>query len=589
MDSPNYYIEYMNQALSTAAKEYIRKEFHPIPVQGKVPLIAWSHLREKPPTIFDVDAWPSMEKATGLALLTGKEAGFVVLDIDEGADLGDREIPHTPTARSGRGMHYYFKYPTDIEVGSYSGIVPKVDIKGDGGCIVAPPSVHENGNTYTWTISPDDAEFADLPAWLLDLLRKEGGSVEDFSIAPVSDPSGGLSEWEYLLNGVEQGRRNDSATRLTGKLLGALPPEHWESMAWPIVRTWNLRNSPPLPDKEVRGVFESIKAREGVQIAPTENLGQYLVPLAEFMTRQFPAQKYYVDGLLIQGGLNFITAPTGVGKTTLLLYLLKRMLAGEAAFETFDTVPAKVLFLNEDNADRYFQEILTRVGLQSDPNFQIISNRGLKMVKGWGRRVAEVMTANGMDLVVVDCLFRFNPGDENSTREAQWVVDELNHIERAGFTPVVIHHNRKAKHGANSSYEDMRGSSVFRDAADSHLAIKRNGEVLTISQSKNKGGRLTKPFRVELLEWVGGGPLQYRYLGQAEESHESAEDKAEAAKGEILELIRQGIADEPSLIEAMKPMGEGSVRKLLKEVVEAGALVIRRGERGRHYYSEPSA
>lgn len=72
------------------------------------------------------------------------------------------------------------------------------------------------------------------------------------------------SNWNpEILNGVNEGSRNDSATSVTGKLLTRFTKEEWESEAYPLLQAWNTsKNKSPLPEKELRSVFNSISRAE---------------------------------------------------------------------------------------------------------------------------------------------------------------------------------------------------------------------------------------------------------------------------------------------------------------------------------------
>ena len=119
--------------------------------------------------------WPD----ANIGILTGRESRIVVLDVDARHD-GERSLevleatydrlPPTLTAHSGGGgRHLYFQHPgghmtTSAQLGGLSGL----DIRGDGGYIVAPPSLHQSGHPYSWV---DPAQpLAALPIWLCDLL-----------------------------------------------------------------------------------------------------------------------------------------------------------------------------------------------------------------------------------------------------------------------------------------------------------------------------------------------------------------------------------------------------------------------------------
>ena len=67
----------------------------------------------------------------------------------------------------GGGRHVYFSHPGGV-VHNRANIQPGIDLRGDGGCIVAPPSVHPSGKRYRWKKghAPGDVKLARLPDWL---------------------------------------------------------------------------------------------------------------------------------------------------------------------------------------------------------------------------------------------------------------------------------------------------------------------------------------------------------------------------------------------------------------------------------------
>ena len=81
------------------------------------------------------------------------------------------------------------------------------------------------------------------------------------SAATVLRPNG-IPRWRQGLAGAGEGERNVTAASLAGKILGRLPEELWETAGWGGLKEWNSRNSVPLPERELRGIFESIARRE---------------------------------------------------------------------------------------------------------------------------------------------------------------------------------------------------------------------------------------------------------------------------------------------------------------------------------------
>lgn len=112
-----------------------------------------------------------------LGISTGDVSGFWVLDIDPdkgGKDSLDElenkygSLPETLTSKTGGGgRHYIFKTPKDAKISCSIGKLGKgIDVRGNGGYIAAPPSVHPNGTNYEW----EQGEIAEAPTWLIKLI-----------------------------------------------------------------------------------------------------------------------------------------------------------------------------------------------------------------------------------------------------------------------------------------------------------------------------------------------------------------------------------------------------------------------------------
>ena len=113
--------------------------------------------------------WPD----ANIGLATG--SGIFVLDIDKKhngfASLAVLEkkhgiLPESWTAiTGGGGCHVYFS--SSEEVRNSTGKVGEgIDIRGDGGYVLLPPSVHESGSLYEWKHPPGELAVAEAPAWL---------------------------------------------------------------------------------------------------------------------------------------------------------------------------------------------------------------------------------------------------------------------------------------------------------------------------------------------------------------------------------------------------------------------------------------
>ncbi len=103
------------------------------------------------------------------------------------------KLPETWTVLSptGRGRHLYFSAPEEIRNGKTSRLGAGVDVRGNGGQVCAPPTIHPKGGQYVWEHehSPDDIALAEAPDWLLALLHREPKPKKQ-SERPASDYGG---------------------------------------------------------------------------------------------------------------------------------------------------------------------------------------------------------------------------------------------------------------------------------------------------------------------------------------------------------------------------------------------------------------
>jgi len=242
-----------------AALSYLNKHrWSVIPIgRDKRPLVSWEPYQKQRPSEAQVREWWTRWPQANIGVVTGAVSGIVVLDQDSDEArpfLRDKHLPPTPCAYTGKGTHWYFKHP-GYPVRNFARRLPGLDFRGDGGYVLAPPSLHPSGRRYRWadTLSPDDVEPAPCPAWLFAVLkreRQEQGPADDTWV-------------KELLQGVRQGFRHDSATRLAGYLLCRNVSE---AVALELLRAWNeMRNSPPLEDDELARIVRDIARAESTK------------------------------------------------------------------------------------------------------------------------------------------------------------------------------------------------------------------------------------------------------------------------------------------------------------------------------------
>jgi hypothetical protein len=221
-----------------AALAYLRRGFSVIPVDGKVPLIKWQPYTERPPTEEEVSKWWQDYPNANVAIVTGEVSGIIVLDIDskEAEEfIKNKKLPDTMTALTAKGRHLYFKHP-GFHVQNMVRKLPGLDIRGDHGFVVAPPSTHPTGAQYRW--EGTTSTLADAPKWLLENL--EATPIEKQAERQIANlPS--------VLDGVPEGQRDDAIFRYACRLR-AKNLERDEAERLVLEAAANCQ--PPFPEKE---------------------------------------------------------------------------------------------------------------------------------------------------------------------------------------------------------------------------------------------------------------------------------------------------------------------------------------------------
>ncbi len=240
-----------------AAAAYAARGWSPLPIEprGKRPLVPWLEFQQRIADAGEIAAWFSRWPDANVGIVTGRVSDLVVVDVDAQhgglASLRELErahgaLPPTVEAITGGGRHLYFALG-EAPLHNRVGIRPGIDLRGEGGCVVAPPSVHPSGRRYAWVAGcePDALAPAPLPPWVAALAR--GGATSGHPLA----------HWRRLVReGVAEGERNNTLASLTGHLLWhGVDPE----VALELLLAWNrMRCRPPLPDAEVARVVQSI-------------------------------------------------------------------------------------------------------------------------------------------------------------------------------------------------------------------------------------------------------------------------------------------------------------------------------------------
>lgn len=164
------------QVLQLAARNF---RVFPCKAQDKTPLVRWKTAATS--NVEQVEKWLAKLPECNWAVATGKVSQIFIVDLDgveglqsfvdccEQAGVDWKAIAEaTLGVKTGNGSHLYFAHPDHAVRNSSEKLAPGLDIRGDGGYCIAPPSVHENGEPYFWLGRDEAKTITRAPQWLLE-------------------------------------------------------------------------------------------------------------------------------------------------------------------------------------------------------------------------------------------------------------------------------------------------------------------------------------------------------------------------------------------------------------------------------------
>ena len=263
----------MNNEFLNAAIEYASKGLAVFPVKprAKEP-ITKNGVKDATTNFNTIKKWWTKHPTANIGIACGEPSGgLLVIDLDvkengiSGLDTlhnwerENGELPETVRSITGKGgahILYRIRHKEKNRVNLLEG----VDVRSDGGYIVAPPSVHPNGRRYEWEYDPEEYDIAEANETVLSLLSTGKKAEADTFVMPET---------------VQSGKRNDTIYKLACSLQGKGLPDDV------ILTTCQLSNksmcNPPLDDDEVEKIVESALKHDKGRKLPVEVHGMDLL------------------------------------------------------------------------------------------------------------------------------------------------------------------------------------------------------------------------------------------------------------------------------------------------------------------------
>jgi hypothetical protein len=472
-------------------------------------------------------AWFQVQPDANVAVVTGAASGLVVLDVDPEkggleslAALERRHgtLPSTVRVRTGGlGVHLYFKHPGGT-VPNRTNLAPGIDVRGDGGYVVAPPSVHASGRKYLWYVwnRPDRRALAELPVWLLELILGSGESQPLARPVPVGPGR------------ISKGSRNATLHAMARSM-------HAKGFSAPaIAAALDVENQarcvPPLDDAEVHKIARNAATQADrsdfvvhngrrfeqlgrVQLKPAGENGestdhaserQRLQLLTDTELEALPPPTFLVDDLLVERSFAVLFGSSGCGKSFVALDLALAVAAGRSWHgRTVRQGPA--VYIAAEGGAAFQKRVAAwkaQHGLAQIPDARFLLHAANLLnpddVKELLGAIGSLLTPPV--LVVIDTLARsMDGGDENATKDMNAVVAAVDGIRTTvGCAVLLVHHT------GHTNHDRSRGASSLSCAVDTEMRLTKTAGNRTLRCTKQKDWAEFPPIELRLVPTPDG-------------------------------------------------------------------------------------
>ena len=479
--------------LYEAAKDYLAEGWYIIPlVEGqKTPAVQWNQFRSTKPTEAQLRDW-FIDNNYNVGIITGGSSRLVVVDIDDDKAIIEwaKQYDSDRVSVTARGLHFFYRVTGRKSVpGNSAGkLGKKIDTRGTGGYVVAPPSV-VNGHKYKWHGS---GEARELPEELLKKLTVVTIPSDGMTIEQRQD--GVQTLLSIMRKGFDEGRHNEQ-TKDAARYLFRSGMNTPSIIA--VLRQLNRLDPTPLPDDELRATiksgigYEERRLKEGREDdAPEEpfrllSLGQVYSEYAEY------EHKWLLQDWLPEEAIVSIVAAPESYKTWIALDAALSVALGPTAppflgVSQVNEAHPVLIVQQEDGVSR----IKTRIDMilrsklgdnivpdslpvfvHPDSNLRFENKEAMLHLE---RAIRE----HGIKLVMLDPFYWLAKADENFFAEAvNTGLPELKRMRSLyGVSFLIVHHSRKS---GGDGRERMYGSQLLNAAFEGMWNI--DNERLTVS------------------------------------------------------------------------------------------------------------
>ena len=494
----------------------------------KVPRGAWLAYKDAPMDEDAVtDAWNKHPQAN-IGLLCGREINVVDADCQESVAWCHENLTYTPwKVATSRGMHFYYSADASVAVRNSAG--SGLDVRGEGGYVVSPGSVHASGFVYTLEKDQgvDCDNWTDLPSISMVDLQKissfqDGRPVDVSPQANTGDYLMDLSHFKDvdapIVNLADGEGRNHMMTRLAGKLFGEGLSV---SEVYFKVSEWNDANLPPMEHGELMKTIHSIgkahSTKTGVSIShqpliktATADVASLVFTYGDLEDKPPEAPISEWGGhLIFKRARVLVSGPPKIGKSRLVLAMAVAAAYG-GKFLQHDFLSAqRVLWLQAEIHKSFLPDRISPLMVALSHEEKAIIKTNLFMT---GRLSLDVMDdsdlmtieklleEHGIETLIMDPLINFTSAEENSNTEMQKFFKRINYLEEAfKGTIILVHHTGKP---SKNGQVVIRGASAIRGWYDTGIALSGTIDS-TVVEIEARNTKSPQPFSASFDSTTG--------------------------------------------------------------------------------------
>ena len=306
--------------------------------------------------------------------------------------------------------------------------------------------------------------------------------------------------------GGPYGGRDNAVTALAGYLRER--QFHYD-LALPFALEWNRKFcDPPLADHEIE---EKLRRAWGLWTEGARELYTQQTMAAEMLAHKIKAPPtvrkleflnwdqfveaaqnaddadWIVENLITRGGMHFVTAPPGGGKSWVAVDLVRACMNGSVWMGCLSVKQCNVLYINEEmGIGRFFQRFY-KLSPRPCTNVHVMQKQMVKLDNADHlAEIVQYIKSNNIGIVILDTFVRVHGYDENSNTDMAKLYDRMKSINESGAAIVALHHHKKGIHTGPVAHEAMRGAGEIAAQADLVATVDNKDGTYTFRTTKQR-------------------------------------------------------------------------------------------------------